>query len=85
MSGTNEGPLSHLSQCFVLVAAVSSQWHVMANAGWHDPKSVGFSGWKIGETIRGVNRQVQVVFETSWYHSIELERLISREFFAYVH
>ena len=26
-------------------------FYVMANAGWHDPKSVGFSGWKIGETI----------------------------------
>lgn len=53
-------------------------FYVMANAGWHDPKSVGFSGWKIGETIRGVNRQVQVVFETSWYHSIQLEE--PREF-----
>ena len=50
-------------------------FYVLANAAWHEPESVGFSGWKIDNEDKVDENwgKVYVVFETSWYHSIQLE------------
>ena len=66
MQGEDGQGIKFFKDDAIMSAKSEPAFYPMINAGWSFPEDVGFSGYKI------VGQHLSTVFETSWYHSIQL-------------